>query len=106
MRKLKLLAALLAMMTVIVSSSVSPAMADHWDYYEDPWGECGWVEVWEWSVVFEEWDFEDYEYGCHEDYWDGPYGDWEPDDYRDGPYGDWDSPYHYPLASDSWDHED
>ncbi len=78
-------------------------MADHWDYYEDPWGECGWIEVWEWSDVFEEWDFEGYEYDCHRDYFDGPHGYLDgpyrdgPYDYRDGPYRD--GPY-------DWDHYD
>jgi hypothetical protein len=34
LRKLKLLAALLAMMALIASVSVSPARADHWYIYE------------------------------------------------------------------------
>ncbi len=42
LRKLKLLGALLAMMALIASSTVAPAMADHWDFYDDEWGECGW----------------------------------------------------------------
>jgi hypothetical protein len=65
LRKLKLLAALLAMMTVIALSTASPAMAYHWDYYDDPLGECGWVPIWVWSDVFEEWTFEGYAYYCH-----------------------------------------
>jgi hypothetical protein len=115
LRKLKLLAALLAMMMVIASSTVSPAMADHWDYYEDPWGECGWIEVWEWSEVFEDWDFEGYEYNCHEDYWDGPYGysygpyesPWGLDYYDDGPYDRGDGPYEDgPYDRDDGPYED
>ena len=104
MRKLKLLAALLAMMTVIVSTSISPAMADHWDYEDDPWGECGWMEVWDDSIFYPYYEFEGYEYDCHEDYWDysdGPYG-YSDGPYRDGPYRDGpyrDGPY-------NWDHHD
>ena len=104
MRKLKLLAALLATMTVIASSSVSPALADHWDYDDDPWGECGWMEVWDDSIFYPYYEFEGYEYDCHEDYWDysdGPYG-YSDGPYRDGPYRDGpyrDGPY-------NWDHHD
>jgi len=104
LRKLKLLAALLAMMTVIVSTSISPAMADHWDYEDDPWGECGWMEVWDDSIFYPYYEFEGYEYDCHEDYWDysdGPYG-YSDGPYRDGPYRDGpyrDGPY-------NWDHHD
>ncbi len=96
MRKLKLLAALLAMMAVIVSSTVAPAMARHWDIYDDPWGECGWYEVWDYSYVFERWEFEGYEYDCHRNW-----PDWDDDDERwDDDDEDWDD------DDEDWDDDD
>ena len=105
MRKLKLLAALLAVMAVVVSSIASPAMARHWDYYDDPWGECGWMEVWDDSIFYPYYEFEGYEYDCHrnypdfdryhdhDDYWDRYHDDdW---DERDGPrQPDWEDDDH------------
>jgi hypothetical protein len=94
LRKLKLLGVLLAMMAVVVSSTASPALARHWDYYDDPWGQCGWNEVWEWSYVFERWDFEGYEYDCHR-YW-SDFDRWDDDDHRN-----WDDDDHR-----NWDDDD
>ncbi len=56
MKKLKLVGALLAMMALIAASTVSPAMADHWFFYEDPEGECGW----DWLLEDPYWG-----YDCH-----------------------------------------
>ncbi len=90
-------------------------MADHWDYYDDPWGECGWIEVWDDSIFYPYWEFEGYEYDCHEDYWDGPYGysygpyesPWGLDYYDDGPYDRGDGPYEDgPYDRDDGPYED
>ncbi len=56
MRKLRLLAALLAVVAAMVASSVSPATATHWDLYDDEWGVCGW----NWTPIWPYW-----EYDCH-----------------------------------------
>jgi hypothetical protein len=66
LRKLKLLGALLAMMALIASVSVAPAMADHWYIYEDPEGECGWFVGYPYSWY----------YDCHYD--EGDDGSEEP----------------------------
>jgi hypothetical protein len=58
LRKLKLLAALLAMMAAIASVTVAPAMANHWDFYGDPEGECGWNWIVEYPYLT---------YDCHSD---------------------------------------
>ena len=60
MRKLKLLAAMLALMAAMMMANVSPASADDWDgwNHHDSWRDCGWVPVWEWSWVFERWDLD------------------------------------------------
>ncbi len=50
------MAALLAMMTLITTVTVAPAMADHWDFYDDSEGECGWnLFLW----------YPFWEYECH-----------------------------------------
>ena len=70
MRSLKLLAAMLALMTMVLMSSALPAMAYHdpdcWEYYpgygwyywcdddDDSWGGDE-EDCWEWSAVFERW---------------------------------------------------
>ncbi len=72
MRKLKLLGALLAVMAVMASSSVSPAVASHWDYYWDEWGVCGWNwHWWGWS------DLQCHDYDPWGPYW-GPSSSWSP----------------------------
>ena len=74
MRKLRLLAAILALMTMVVVSSAVPAMAYHlpdcWYYDEDYgwyyWCDDDWYEdyadygydCWQWSEVFEEWQWD------------------------------------------------
>ena len=74
-------------------------MAEHWDEYDDPWGECGWMEVWDTSIFYPYYEFEGYEYDCHENFWE------DSDNFRDGPpsfYGPdnrWGDP-------DDWDDED
>ena len=100
MRKLKLLAALLAMVTVMMASSVSPAMAEHWDEYDDPWGECGWMEVWDTSIFYPYYEFEGYEYDCHENFWE------DSDNFRDGPPSFWNGPDNRWGDPDDWDDED
>jgi hypothetical protein len=56
LRKLRLLAAMLAVVAAMVASSVSPATATHWDLYDDEWGVCGW----NWTPIWPYW-----EYDCH-----------------------------------------
>ncbi len=87
-QKMRLLMALLAMMALIVSSMASPATADHWDYEDDPEGECGWMEVWDESIFYPYWEFEGYEYDCHENWWD-----WNDDEEEDEEEEEDDSPF-------------
>lgn len=59
MRKLKLLAALLAMMALLIALvPVAPAIANHWDFHGDPGGECGWNWIAEHPYL---------KYDCHTD---------------------------------------
>jgi hypothetical protein len=95
LRKLKLLGVLLATMAVIASSTVSPAIAAHWDYYADPWGECGWERHfqpgWGWY-----WWPQDDDPACHEnwEHWDDDDEHWDDDD------EDWDD------DDEDWDDDD
>jgi len=74
LRNLKLLAAMLALMAMVVVSAAFPAMAYHndncWAYDEDYgwyyWCDDDWYDdyddygydCWEWSAVFEEWQWD------------------------------------------------
>jgi len=105
LRKLKLLGALLAVMAVMVSSAVSPAIARHWDIWDDPWGQCGW----EWRL-WPGWGWY-WDYGCHDDdrwgftswapVW-GPVGVWDLDDHDDDD-DDWDHHKDWDKDHNDWD---
>lgn len=96
LRKLRLLAAMLAMAAVMVASAVSPATAEHWDWYDDEWGVCGW----EWTPVWPHW-----EYGCHDfgpfwsPLWSG-FDAWDDDDDDDD--DDWDDDDDRDHWDDQW----
>src|SRR5829696_10021674 len=113
MRKLKLLAVLLALVGAMVILTASPAMAGHDD--DGWWDDCDWAwspgwgwfvvcdvdddfdrvgttfwddddHCWEWSRVFEEWQWE-----CDDGSW------WERDGDRDRNWGnrDWEDDDHH-----------
>ena len=123
MRKLKLLAVLLALVGAMVILTASPAMASHdddgwWDDCEWAWSPgWGWFVVcdvdedtfwaddsdfwdddddcWEWSWVFEEWQWE-----CDDDFW------WERDRDHDWNWWDRDRDHDWNWWNRDWDDDD
>jgi hypothetical protein len=108
LRKLKLLGVLLAMIAVTVASTVSPAMATHWDLYSDEWGDCGYMqEGWDYDLFTGEPEpeyspFEEcHNYWLYSDDW-GLFGPECGDDER---YDRWDGPYDHEHEDDGPFHD-
>jgi hypothetical protein len=56
LRKLKLLVVLMTLLVAMATVTVAPALANHWDFYGDSGGECGWNWIVEHPYL---------EYDCH-----------------------------------------
>jgi hypothetical protein len=67
MRRITMLFTVAAMMALIMAVSAGPASADDWDHGSNRWDQNElWDNngCWEWSRVFEEWQYE-----CDDGFW-------------------------------------